>query len=128
MAGSPRWTDQQVDQVVGTLLRAGVLIAAAVVALGAVLFLWQNAAQPPHHEQFQGEPPQLRRVSDIAASALALDGKSVIQFGLLLLIATPVARVVLLLAAFALQRDRLYVVVTLIVLAVLVVSMAGGRF
>jgi uncharacterized membrane protein len=48
------------------------------------------------------------------------------QLGLLLLIATPVARVAFSLAAFAVQRDRLYVVVTLVVLGVLTFSMAGG--
>jgi uncharacterized membrane protein len=50
-----------------------------------------------------------------------------IQLGLLLLIATPVARVAFSAAAFAMQRDRLYVVVALIVLAVLMYSLMGGR-
>ena len=45
--------------------------------------------------------------------------RGLIQFGLLLLIAVPVARVAFSVVAFALQRDRTYVVVTLIVLAVL---------
>jgi uncharacterized membrane protein len=50
-----------------------------------------------------------------------------IQLGLLLLIATPVARVAFSVAVFAMQRDRLYVVVALIVLAVLMYSLTGGR-
>jgi uncharacterized membrane protein len=50
-----------------------------------------------------------------------------IQLGLLLLIATPVARVAFSVAAFAMQRDRLYVVVALIVLAVLMYSLTGGH-
>jgi uncharacterized membrane protein len=49
------------------------------------------------------------------------------QLGLLLLIATPVARVAFSVFAFALQRDRLYVVVTLAVLGVLAFSMTGGQ-
>ena len=43
--------------------------------------------------------------------------------GLLLLIATPVARVAFSVAAFAEQRDRLYVVVTSIVLLLLIYSL-----
>jgi len=50
-----------------------------------------------------------------------------IQLGLLLLIATPVARVAFSVVAFAMQRDRLYVAVALIVLAVLMYSLMGGR-
>jgi uncharacterized membrane protein len=57
---------------------------------------------------------------------MALRPASVIQLGLLLLIATPVARVAMSLVAFILQRDRVYVVVTLIVLAVLIFSLTGG--
>jgi hypothetical protein len=47
----------------------------------------------------------------------------VIQFGLLLLIATPLARVAFSVAAFALQRDRTYVVVTLFVLVVVLLGL-----
>ena len=45
----------------------------------------------------------------------------------MLLIATPIARVLFSVVAFALQRDRTYVVVTLIVLAVLLYSLIRGR-
>jgi uncharacterized membrane protein len=59
--------------------------------------------------------------------ALAFRGRGLIQLGLLLLIATPLARVAFSVVAFALEGDRLYVVVALIVLAVLVCSLAGGH-
>jgi uncharacterized membrane protein len=55
-----------------------------------------------------------------------LRGRSIIQFGLLLLIATPVARVLISAVAFALQRDRTYVLITLAVLGVLLLSLWGG--
>jgi len=54
-------------------------------------------------------------------------GTGLIQLGLLLLLATPVARVAFSVVAFLLQRDRLYVLVTLIVLGILLYSIAGGR-
>ena len=60
-------------------------------------------------------------------SALSLSSGGIIQAGLLLLIATPVARVVFSVFAFALQRDRTYVFVTLIVLGILLYSLMGGR-
>jgi uncharacterized membrane protein len=58
---------------------------------------------------------------------LSFRGRGIIQFGLLLLIATPIARVAFSVVAFAIQRDRLYVVATLIVLAVLMYSLTGGH-
>jgi uncharacterized membrane protein len=42
------------------------------------------------------------------------------------LVATPVARVLFSLVGFAIQRDRTYVAVTLIVLAVLIYGLSGG--
>jgi uncharacterized membrane protein len=75
---------------------------------------------------FQGEPADLRSISGIVMDAIALRSRGVIQFGLLLLIATPVARVAFSVVAFALERDRAYVIVTLIVLALLLYSIAGG--
>jgi len=81
----------------------------------------------PHYRVFQGEPSDLRTVGGIVRDAAARNGRGIIQLGLLFLIATPVARVVFSVFAFAVQRDRLYVVVTLIVFAVLLFSLTGGQ-
>ena len=61
--------------------------------------------------------PTFARQAESFADALALRGKGIIQFGLLLLIATPVARVAFSIFGFAEERDRLYVVVASIVLS-----------
>lgn len=63
----------------------------------------------------------------VIGSALSLHSLGVIQLGLLLLVATPIARVALSLVAFMRQRDRRYVLITAIVLAILLFSLAGGR-
>jgi uncharacterized membrane protein len=119
------WTEHQIEQVVGYLLRVGVLVSAAVVLLGAVLYLAQEGATVPDYGKFKGEPPGLEHVGSIVQGALRFRGRYVIQFGILLLMATPVARVVLTVFAFAWQRDRFYVAVTLFVLAILVASLMG---
>jgi uncharacterized membrane protein len=66
-------------------------------------------------------------IPGILTEARALHERGVIQTGLLLLTATPVARVVCALGAFALQRNWLYVSVTTIVLGVLVYRMRRGH-
>lgn len=115
--------DRRLEIIIGHLLRAGVLIAAGVVTVGALFFLAHNYSGRADFHTFAMESSKLRSMQSITISAAHLDSKAVIQFGLLLLIATPVARVALALAGFALERDRLYVVVSGIVLAVLLFSL-----
>ena len=118
-------TDERLDRVIGTLLQAGVLAAAAVVLAGGVWLLVGAGHRTPAYGRFRGEPPDLRSAGGVVASLTHSRPEIVIQFGLLLLIATPVARVVFSLAAFALERDWTYVVITLIVLVVLAYSLAA---
>jgi uncharacterized membrane protein len=115
-------TDKRIDEIIGNLLRAGVLIAAAVVLVGAILYLIRYGSSPASYRAFLGEPSDLRLVSEIFRGALGLDPKGLIQFGMLLLIATPVARVAFTVFAFAYERDWSYVIVTLVVLALLIYS------
>jgi uncharacterized membrane protein len=119
-------TDKQMDRIISVLLRSGVLISAFVVLLGGIFYLIRYGAALPEYGVFRGEPADLRNVSGIVKDVLAFDSRGMIQFGLLLLVATPVARVAFSILAFALQGDRTYVVVTLIVLGVLLYSLAGG--
>ena len=121
------WTDQYVEELIGNLLRVGVTLAAAVVLFGGAVYLVRHGLAATHYHVFVGEPADLRSVSGIVRDALAFRGRGLIQLGLLLLIATPVARVAFSVAAFAMQRDRLYVAVALIVLAVLIYSLTGGH-
>jgi len=122
-----RWNEERVDQAIGNTLRAGVLLAVAIVAVGAAVFLARHGAErPPDYHVFRGEPGEMRTVSGILEAALRGSGRGIIQLGLLFLIATPVARVILSVAAFAAQGDRKFVVVTLMVLGALLYSLLGA--
>lgn len=121
-----RWTDEEVDQFLGNLLRAGVIIASVVVAAGGVLYLQRHGFDAADRRVFQGEPAPMRSIGGIIRGVASGQAAAVVQLGLLLLIATPVARVAFSLVAFVLQRDRVYVFVTAIVLALLLFSLTGG--
>jgi uncharacterized membrane protein len=121
-----RWTDERVALLVGNLLRFGVGLAAIVVAAGGVLYLMRHGGEPVGYHVFRGEPHELRSVPGIVSSVVRMGARGIIQLGLLLLIATPVARVAFSAIAFLLERDRMYVVVTLIVLATLLYSLAAA--
>jgi uncharacterized membrane protein len=123
----PGWTDQKVEQTIGRLLRDGLIIAACVVVVGAVIYLFRHGAEAPNYRIFRGVPADLRSIAGIVRESLDWRGMGLIQLGLLLLLATPVARVAFSIVAFALQRDRFYVLVTLIVMGILLFSIFGGR-
>lgn len=115
--------DERVETLMGRLLQIGVLAAAFTVAVGAAVYLARHGLDRPHYEIFTGEPPALRSLSGIARGASSWRGQAIIQLGLLLLIATPVARVVFSVFAFARERDRVYVALTLVVLVILLSSL-----
>ncbi len=116
-------TDGKMQRVISLLLRIGVICASALVLAGGIFYLVQHGDVIPHYQTFQGEPSYLRTPSGVLISAARLDSRGIIQLGLLLLVLTPVARVLFSVAAFALQRDRLYVSVTLFVLGILLYNL-----
>ncbi len=119
------WTEHEVELLLGRLLQVGVALSAAVVLAGGAVYLVRHGGARPHYGRFVGEPAELRSVTGILHAAAAGRGRAVIQLGLLLLIATPVARVAFSLFAFLRERDRAYVLITSFVLALLLVSLAG---
>jgi uncharacterized membrane protein len=122
-----RWTDHQVEQLIGRLLQVGVLLAAVVVLVGGAWLLTQHGHDVANYSVFAGEPAMFRSLTGIVRGVAAHDSRALVQAGLVLLILTPVARVALTLVAFIIQRDRVYIIVTAIVLALLLYGLVYGR-
>jgi uncharacterized membrane protein len=106
------------------VLRAGVLLAGAVITLGLVLLLVRGAgANDPVSLtalRLQDGRPLPVHPGDLIRHALGGQPIAVIQLGVLLLILTPVCRVAMTVWLFVEQRDPVFVAITLVVLAVLV--------
>ena len=109
--------------VLGSLLRDGVILAASVVVLGAVMYLTRHSVESPDYHAFRGEPSDLRSLTGVVTDVLAGRALGIMQLGLILLIATPVARVAFSVYAFARDHDYKYVLITLIVLGLLLFSL-----
>ncbi len=120
-----RWSDEHVEVFIGNLLRWGVIVAASVTAIGGAIFLSLHGGRVADYHAFHGQPDALKSVKDVVQNAFRLNPEAMIQLGLLLLIGTPIARVALSLLAFFKQHDRVYIVVTAIVLGVLLYSLIG---
>jgi uncharacterized membrane protein len=117
--------DRRMQLAIGVLLRVGVLVAAAIVVAGLVVWLAGAARADALFGVFHGVAPGLTGIAGIVRDAARLRGAAIIQVGLVVLILTPVARVALSAVAFALERDRLYVALTLVVLAILLFGLTG---
>src|SRR5260370_28096325 len=105
--------DEKMEQFLGNLLRAGVVLAATVVLAGGLLYLVRHGDEKPDYRVFRGEPADLRSPAGIVGDAWKLKSRGIMQLGLLLLIATPVARVLFSAVGFARPRDWNYVSLTL---------------
>jgi uncharacterized membrane protein len=119
-------TDQELDISVAGMLRFGVGLAAVVVLAGGLLSLRHPGAMMPDYAHFHAADASLRTVAGVVHGAMQISARSIIQLGLLLLIATPIARVVFCVVGFARQRDRLYVAISSVVLLILIYSLVKG--
>ena len=126
MIQSSRKKDKDIEIILGTLLRTGVLLSAGVVILGGILYLFQFGTRIPHYHTFRGEALELRNVKMIFQGVAAFHSLSIIQMGLLVLIATPVARIIFSMISFTFEKDFLYVMITLFVLFIIAFSLFSG--
>lgn len=127
LAHGKRFGDPQMEYIMGRLLQSGVILASLVVLAGGVLYVRAHPNAIANYRVFSSEPANLRRLCGVFSGIAAGDPGAIIQLGILLLIATPVARVAFAIVAFAIERDRLYVAVSVAVLAVLLGSLILSR-
>jgi uncharacterized membrane protein len=123
---SERWTDEKVDGLIGAILQAGVLSAGLLVFAGGVLYINRYGMTPSNYRVFGAERSDIHSLWPILVGAAQLDGRSVIQLGIIVLVATPVIRVLFSVLAFWVQKDRLYVSITIVVFGILMYGLFGG--
>lgn len=121
------WNDKRLETWVGTTLRTGVLLAAAVVLTGGVMYVVQSGGERADYTHFTPEPAPYATLHGAATGILTLEPRSIIMFGLLILIATPILRVALCVGGFLAERDKLYVGVSSLVLVILLYSVFFHR-
>src|SRR5665213_368048 len=115
-------SDYDIESVMGKLLITGVIISGTLILAGGIVYIIQEGLSIPHFKTFRGVPSNLRSVKQICYGFVHLESLSIIQMGLLLLIATPIARVIFSVIGFLFEKDYLYVLISLIVLAIIAYS------
>ncbi len=111
--------DTDLEIIIGQLLRYGVLISSIIVIAGGSLYIYRHGHQLPNYKEFRGEPEKMRELSPLWEAVLRGEGRPLIQLGLLVLIATPIARIFFSIFGYVLEKDWLYAILTIIVLTVI---------
>ena len=122
---------RRVELAISAVLRIGVLTSLLVVLAGTVVTFVHH----PHYLSSRRDLVRLttpgaefpHSVPSVIQGLEHSQGRAIVMAGLLLLIATPVLRVAISVLAFVYQRDRTFVVITSVVLALLLTSFALGR-
>jgi uncharacterized membrane protein len=106
-----------VERTVQLVLLAGIGVSVALMAAGLALGLARGA----------GLPSGVAAMTELPVGLVRLRPSAYISAGLVVLIATPFVRVAGSLVAFAVQKDRRYVMVTAAVFAVMCLSVLLGK-
>ncbi len=126
----------RMELLIAQLLRVGVLLSFIILAVGicAVVATGQTGYDQIRLDDLNsivqyhaGHPPFPNSLGDVATGILQFKPYAIIALGLIVLIAIPVFRVAVSVIAFAWERDRLYVLITAFVLAMLLLSFAIGE-
>ena len=118
------FADKDIQVILGTLLRAGVISSMTVVFIGGLIYLFFNHSNLIDYAKFDPGKSGLSSIAAIFSGLKTMDGAAIIQFGTLLLIFTPVARVVFSIFSFLIERDYLYVLIGLMVLSIILYSLS----
>lgn len=115
----------ELEDVIGYTLRIGVLVSVALIIAGLVLLV-VRPPKPGLISQLANPRSSINTSSispmSVASGSEGLNGLDIILLGLVVLIATPVLRVVMGLAQFAREKNYIYVIITSIVLFNLIFS------
>ncbi|MCD0487995.1 DUF1634 domain-containing protein [Pedobacter sp. MC2016-14] len=117
--------DKDIQVILGTLLRAGVVAAMTVVFIGGILYLLMNSYHLISYAEFDSTKAKYASITAVFAGLRTMDGAAIIQFGVLLLIFTPITRVLFSVFGFLIERDYMYVIIGLFVLAVILFSLSN---
>jgi uncharacterized membrane protein len=122
-----KFKDTDIQSLIGKVLRGGMVISMSIVFFGGILFIYRHGHSIPDYKTFKGIPPFLQTPGSLINAALILKGQAIIQLGIILLIATPILRVVFSTIGFVLEKDYLYVGISLLVLLIIFTSMISGH-
>lgn len=122
-----KFKDTDMQAVIGWILRVGVLLSMSVIFIGGLIYLYRHGQAAAEYHTFKGIPDFVHSAPGIINGIITFRGQAIIQAGIILLIATPIIRVVFSAIGFVLEKDYLYTGITLLVLLIIFTSMLSGH-
>lgn len=121
------FTDKDLQKIIGNVLRFGVIISLSVSAIGGIILLSSSSSETISFRYFEEKNDNIIAViKEIIRGVSSFNGESIIFLGVLLLFLIPIIRLVLSLFSFMLEKDMLYVIITLIVILIIAISISLG--
>jgi uncharacterized membrane protein len=127
MAQKARFRDTDMQVVIGWVLRIGVIVSISIVFIGGIIYLSRHGYEIADNRKFIGIPDFVQNAAGIFNGIFSFRGRAIIQFGIILLIATPILRVIFSAIGFVLEKDYLYLGISLLVLLIIFASMLSGH-
>jgi uncharacterized membrane protein len=121
-----KFKDKDMQAIIGWILRIGVSASMIIVFIGGVFFVYRHGHSIPDYKDFKGVPYFIHNTGGILEGVRNLKGQAIIQLGIILLIATPVIRVAFSAVGFIIEKDYLYMAISIIVLLIILASMISG--
>ena len=100
--------DTDMQAVIGWILRLGVLLSMSIIFIGGIIYLYRHGQVTADYHTFKGVPDFVHNTSGILNGIITFRGRAIIQAGIILLIATPIIRVIFSAIGFILEKDYLY--------------------
>lgn len=122
-----KFKDTDIQILLGKVLRTGTTLSISIVLLGGMIFLFRHGNSISNYSKFTGIPDFVHYIKQLIPAALHFKGQAIIQLGIIFLIGTPILRVFFSAIGFALERDYLYVFISLLVFSIIIASMLTGK-
>lgn len=120
-------TDQTIQKIIGNVLKYGVRTVLVIAAIGGSIFLYDHSSETVNYTHFTENDHSIFHVTaDVLKGVSGFDARSIIFLAILVLFCTPFIRLLLSLVSFILEKDRLYVFITTVVLIIICFSVYFG--
>lgn len=119
-----RDTEGSLQHWVSAVLRFGVLASALIALIGTLMNLSKHGGEKVSYQNFH--PGENLSVGKVLTDAVSMDSRSIMLVAVIVLVLTPVARVIVSLFGFIKEKDRTYIAITFVVLLTLLCSVIGG--
>ncbi|MDB5009003.1 MAG: hypothetical protein JWP45_3396 [Mucilaginibacter sp.] len=122
-----KFKDTDIQTLIGLVLRIGIITSVSIVFIGGVFYLYRHGLTIEDYRVFKGIPDFVQHPESLIKGFFDLKGQAIIQTGIILLIATPILRVIFSAIGFVLEKDYMYVGISLLVLFIIFMSLLNGH-